>query len=569
MEIIQRLKQKRKEIAVREGKELFMILSNATIDEMARVLPQNKEELLAVKGWGEKKLQKYGDEFLKVLHGEKNSLAEGTNNLEMFAASLTNEQPSLFQTRRISLKNPLKEKNVSVVAQKQISEKIAVSEQGIVSVSEFLGNVNLTLSTLGLVKIKGEIDDVGLRTGYAFFELKDSLGGFTSEASLGCFVGWRCFDAVKHLLESGMEVVISGYPKIYLKNGSFRLEVTDIEPVGEGALQKAFEALKRKLEDKGYFDQARKRPIPQFIRKIGLITSMSGAAVIDFQKNLGPCGFQVQYMDVRVEGDSAEENIVQAIRSFNEQKTDFDVLVLIRGGGNLQSLKAFNSEKVADALYYSRIPVITGIGHERDETIAGFVSDLNCSTPTAVANFLHTQQETLQNNLEVLSVNLVRTLVGRFDQNKSELEHQVHYLVLGVERMLHIHHAQINSLYEKLRYSLQKIFIGFQTIEKSFIQSSNGIQIKISEHNFQNKILSEKLVHTYTQKMQTLKQNMTLLSEKITCLNPEAVLQRGYSIAYDKNGRVLRRASDAKTGETISVRLFEGKITTEIKTIEK
>ncbi len=312
-DLIQKLKQKRKDIATREGKELFMILSNATIDEMAESLPKNKQELLAVKGWGEKKLEKYGDEFLKVLHGEEILFSEGAN-----------EQPSLFQTRRISLKNPLKEKQVSAVAQKQIPEETAVSEQGIVSVSEFLGNINITLATLGLVKIKGEIADVSMRTSYAFFEIKDSIGGFQSEASLGCFVGWRSFEEVNHLLQNGMEVIISGYPKIYPKNGSFRLEVTNIEPVGEGALQKAFEALKLKLEQKGYFDQARKRPMPPFIRKIGLITSMSGAALVDFQKNLGSYGFFVQYLDVRVEGDSAEENIVQAIRSFSEQKENVD-----------------------------------------------------------------------------------------------------------------------------------------------------------------------------------------------------------------------------------------------------
>lgn len=565
--MIQKLKQKRKEIALKEGKELFMILSNATIEEMARVLPQNKEELLEIKGWGEKKLQKYGDEFLKVLHTEESSLAQGVNNLEMFAASLTSEQPSLFQTRRISLKNPLKEKDVSAVAQKQISEEIVVSQQGIVSVSEFLGNVNLTLSTLGLVKIKGEIDDVGLRTSYAFFELKDSLGGFQSEASLGCFVGWRSFEEVKHLLENGMEVIVSGYPKIYLKNGSFRLEVTSIEPVGEGALQKAFEALKLKLEQKGYFDPARKRLIPTFIRKIGLITSMSGAAVIDFQKNLGNCGFVVDCLDVRVEGDQAEENIVRAIRLFNEQKTDFDALVLIRGGGSLQSLKAFNGEKIADAIYYSRIPVITGIGHEKDETIAGFTADLNCSTPTAVANFLHSQFVLLQNNLQTFTFNLVKSLNGKFAQKAQEVSHQSYYLVSATEKQIHQKNIPIDSLQEKLAFGLQKIFFGFKTLEKKFLQSAMNIQTKISQNKYQIQMETQEISHVFLQKIQRSKDQMNLLSEKVSCLNPNSILKRGYSITYNTNGQVVKQISQLQIDDELSVRLSDGILSTQIKKI--
>jgi len=531
------------------------------------VMPKTKEEIILIKGWGEKKIQKYGDEFLQIWNAGGATVPAETN-LEMFVVNTNDEQPSLFQTRRISLANPTKPE-VGAIQKKEsvIPEPVHQEITGAVSVSEFLGNINSTLSTLGLVKIKGEIADVGLRTGYAFFELKDSIGGFTSEASLGCFVGWRCFEQVKHLLESGMEVIISGYPKIYLKNGSFRLEVTDVEPVGEVALQKAFEALKRELEEKGYFDEARKRAIPQFIRKIGLITSMSGAAVIDFQKNLGPCGFQVECLDVRVEGDSAEDTIVLAIKAFNEQKSEFDALVLIRGGGSLQSLKAFNSEKIADAIYYSRIPVITGIGHERDETIAGFTADLNCSTPTAVANFLRTQHELLQSNLQMLAVDLVRSLDGKFEQNKLEIFHQSHYLLSSTERIFHVHHVQIDSLHEKLRYGLQRVFVGFQSIEKMFAQSVMNIQTKIARQHFQRKMQSQQLINIYAHKIQKIQQNVNLLSEKISCLNPDDVLKRGYSIAYDKTGHVLKKSIGIQMGEEITLRFSDGKVFTEVKKI--
>jgi len=420
------------------------------------------------------------------------------------------------------------------------------------------------LAELGQAKIKGEIDEVQIRNGYAFFTLKESIGGFRSEASLGCFVSWKALDILNHLLQNGMEVVISGYPKIYLKNGSFRLEVIDIEPVGEGALQKAFEALKRKLEEKGYFDQARKRPISAFIRTIGLITSMTGAVIEDFKKNIGSCGFLVDCLDVRVEGDLAEGNIVRAIRYFNDYKSPCDVLVVIRGGGSLQSLKAFNSEAVADALYYSRIPVITGIGHDKDESIAGFTSDLNCSTPTAVANFLRTGHETLQTTLVDLGKDLVQTMHGKFSEKKVEVHHIAKYLSSAAEKIFREEQIRINTLHEQLRYGLQKIFIGFQNKEKLLVQASHKLSSKISENIFQTKMQEEKIIHLYRQKLQYTKQNIDFIQEKIRGMNPEAILRRGYSIVYDTHGKIVKTLDQIQLGDSLSVRLCEGKVDTTV-----
>lgn len=304
------------------------------------------------------------------------------------------------------------------------------------SVAEFLGNVNLLFSEMGMVKIKGEICNISLRSSYGFFSIKESTAGAKSDAMVGCFLGWKHMSRVQHLLQNGMEVVISGVPNIYVPNGSFRIDIANIEPVGEGALQKAFEALKLKLSQKGYFDAERKRTIPDFVKHVGLITSMSGAAVIDFQKNLEPQGLCVEYMDVRVEGDSAEDSIVRGIKKFNEMRPQLGALVLIRGGGSYESLKAFNSEAVADAIYFSRIPVITGIGHERDDTIADFVADVRCSTPTAVAAFLQTQREKLLLQLNNLESELVYSFDGVFDEQKLILNHETQKLVRNFEMVL-------------------------------------------------------------------------------------------------------------------------------------
>ena len=187
-EVIQKLKNKRKEIGAREGKELFMILSNATIDAMAAAMPKSKEELIQVKGWGEKKIKMYGDAFLEVLRGAP------------VQASLIDEVESTGP-KRIAIQ-------IGAEVAPVVKEPIAVQEEvpekqdTILSVSEFLLNINVTLAELGQAKIKGEIDEVQIRNGYAFFTLKESIGGFRSEASLGCFVSWKALDIFNHLLQN-------------------------------------------------------------------------------------------------------------------------------------------------------------------------------------------------------------------------------------------------------------------------------------------------------------------------------------------------------------------------------
>ncbi len=563
--LIQNLKNKRKEIALREGKELFMILSNATIDAMADALPQTKEELIQIKGWGEKKIKMYGEAFLEIL-----KMSSDQANVSDDAGQKRPKRIAIQIGQEVAVSS---NKNLSAELENadehNVIEKVSEIQISIVSVSEFLQSINLEFAKIGLVKIKGEIDDVQIRSGYSFFTLKESIGGFSSEGVLACFVSWKHFETLQHLLQNGMEVVVSGYPRIYLKNGSFHLEVSNIEPIGEGALQKAFEALKRKLTEKGYFDLSRKRPIPDFIRKIGLVTSMNGAVIEDFKKNIGSCGFLVECLDVRVEGDFSEENIIRAIRYFNDYKSDCDVLVLIRGGGSLQSLKSFNSESVADAIYFSRIPIITGIGHEKDETIAGLVSDLNCSTPTAVANFLKAQYETLQMSLETHSRNLVQSLNGRFSENKNALEYDSNYLVIAFEKLLRSQNVHVNTLYEKLRYGFQNIFISFQNFEKIFVQSVAELQSKIFKSGFQVEMQQEKIVNLYLQKIQVQKQSLDLLQEKLSGLNPEAILKRGYSLTFDQNGKIIKDAEKLLPGESITSQFFKGSTVSEIKKIKQ
>lgn len=390
------------------------------------------------------------------------------------------------------------------------------------SVGEFLELINNTISQIGIVRVQGEISGVSLRDKYAFFSLKDTKAG---EYIVECFIGWYKYSLFKHLLEDGLEVVVSGFPGVY-KTGRFRIEVEHIEPKGEGALLKAFEVLKKKLAMKGFFDEERKRSLPELIQKIGLITSEAGAAITDFRKNLGEYGFKVYLHNVFVEGDYAEGTIIKAIEWFNRNRPDMDVLVLIRGGGSLESLKAFNSEKVADAVVTSRLPIITGIGHEKDETIAGYIADRNFSTPTAAAVFIRNQRE---------------NLIAAMD----------------------IHARDIVSLVQNIFES------GKQVLDNYFLRLAERHQSIIREQYFRIDALAQKCFNSLERQYSLAQKRMEVAEAAIISLNPETVLERGYSITYRaKNKRVLKQAEDTEPGEEILTKLSKGTIVSEVRKTE-
>lgn len=439
------------------------------------------------------------------------------------------------------------------------------SQSDILTVSEFLHNLNLTFSEIGLVKIKGEIEDISLRGNYAFFDLKESAGGMAVEACVNCFAGWKVLDKVQHLLQSGMEVVISGHPRIYVKNGKFSIDIVHIEPVGEGALQKAFEALKEKLANKGYFDEERKRPIPEFTQHLGLVTSMSGAAVIDFKRNLASYGFTVECIDVRVEGEYAEESIVKAIKTFNEKRPHFDALILMRGGGSLESLKAFNSEKIADAIYFSRIPVIVGIGHEKDETIADYVADLRCSTPTAVATFLTTQREALIQKVETLISELIYSTDSVFQNANVEVSHVQESVIRNFEYLLQTLETKIATSETQLQSGLHSIFNLFHSLELKLENAATQIDYKFRLHKQAVGLLQQKLTMSF---QDLFDHNETLVQgyqKQIDSLNPEAILERGYSIVTDEKGKILRSSKGLKTEDVVKIRLSDGEVKAEVQ----
>lgn len=527
-EILEKLKLKRKEIAEREGKKLFMIFHNAVLERTAEALPKTKEDLANIKGWGKGKIEKYGDDILAI-----------TRLLTCLPAKQTGK----------------------IVAEKEI----AASNDKIFSVQEFIFFINSQFSSFGMVRVRGEITEINLHpNGYCFFTIKDAQ---TKEHSINCYIGRWNVARFSHLLEAGMEVVVSANPLLY-KNGRFSLTVNNIEPFGKGALKKAFEALKKKLAAKGYFDESRKRPLPAFIQTIGLMTSETGDAIHDFRKNLGNYGFRIELLDVRVEGDYAEESICSAIKWFNKNKPEIDVLVLIRGGGDLENLKAFNSENVAESIVLSRLPVITGIGHEKNETVADYVADRNFSTPTAAAVFIRTQRENLIAQVGKYADNLVLMIKEIIIARKGYISEKSGELKVVFARVLERYRFILSKTAEKMSVGLIRIFREFKALEQKFIRFFYRYETAVRKQLHILEIIFQKCFNLTEKKFNLAEARLKTAEAALLSLNPEAVLKRGFSIAYNADKKVIKESKEVGVGEKIFIKPHKGEIASLVEEVK-
>ncbi|MBQ3271160.1 exodeoxyribonuclease VII large subunit [Candidatus Saccharibacteria bacterium] len=277
------------------------------------------------------------------------------------------------------------------------------------SVSEFLAVVNQTLEyAYSSVVIEGEVSGFKINQGkWVFFDLKDE------ESSISCFLP---LFSLRMELADGMKIVVRGEPKV-TKWGKFSLTVRQMMPVGEGSIKKNFELLKKKLTAEGLFDPAKKRGIPEDLTKIGVISSTQAAGYADFCKiiNARWGGLEIQTAHTQVQGMAAADQIIRALKYFNE-KAEVDIIAIMRGGGSADDLSVFNDEALVRAIAASRIPVITGIGHEVDESLADLAADIRASTPSNVAEMLTPDKRTVAKNVQEsvskLSNKIVQSITG-------------------------------------------------------------------------------------------------------------------------------------------------------------
>lgn len=378
------------------------------------------------------------------------------------------------------------------------------------SVAEYLKLVNDTLRFIPCdqVVVEGEVSDYRVaQDKWVSFDLKDE----TVQAVLKCFMTtWQ----LKTPIEDGMRVQVKGNPKVYERFGTFKLNVESLEPVGEGALRRAYELLKHKLEFEGLFNVSRKRELPRFPKRIGLITSRDAAAYGDFLRILNNRwgGVRVFFRHVHVQGRQAVSDILEALDAFAALETleRPDVIVLTRGGGGLEDLHAFNDEAVARAVYASKIPVVVAVGHERDESLCDFVADVRASTPSNAAERVVPSRGDVSYEIESLTRHIESCLNDSIQDRAFVLERATNLIGFILER-------------QKQRLALFK--------EGFLLRASTWLP--------------------------RVREGLEGFERVLRQIDPKRVLSRGYSLVTT-HGHVVRDASSLEVGSEITVQFAAG-----------
>lgn len=435
-----------------------------------------------------------------------------------------------------------------------------LTQEKIYSVSELTQEIRALLEgKFDYIWVEGEVSNFRVpASGHFYFTLKDP----NAQIRAVMFRGQN--QLLKFLPEDGLQVICSGRVSVYEPRGEYQVVVELMEPKGMGALQLAFEQLKERLEKEGLFDPAHKKPIPFFPQRIGIVTSPTGAAIRDILKVIHRRFANVHLLinPVRVQGVGAGKEIARAIKEFNQLK-DIDLLIVGRGGGSLEDLWAFNEEVVARAIYDSRIPIISAVGHEVDFTIADFVADLRAPTPSAAAELAVRDKEELRLNIEALQERQDRAIRRGLEVLRSQLD--LYLRVLGDPRIrLRDCHQRIDELWSRLSYTVSQLLLRKQhsvaKLEKEVQLLSPLSQIEGWRNSLSQfrKALGSAIIYY----LKLNRQRLSVRLEKLNSLSPLAILKRGYSITRKElSGEIIKDAKQVGPKERLRVKLYKGELT--------
>jgi exodeoxyribonuclease VII large subunit len=414
------------------------------------------------------------------------------------------------------------------------------------------------------ILVQGEISNCReAQSGHIYFTLKDD------RAQVRCVFFKQQQRGIKFRPEDGLQMTVRGSLSVYETRGEYQIYVENLEPIGLGALQLAFEQLKKRLEAEGLFDPARKKPLPMLPNHIGIITSPRGAAVRDVVRILTRRfpNVHLTVYPVRVQGEGSAEEIVNALKFFNAKKL-VDVLILTRGGGSMEDLWAFNEEIVARAIFASEIPVISGVGHETDFTIADFVANVRASTPSAAAELVVQTRREFDKHI----ADLRETLAGLIRYRLLEFSRRVHELSArrGFRRPLDLLRQQRQRADEMT----SRLALGLRARLEQSRKRFTAAQLRIASFDFRMKIAAfrlrlEKRTAELGVRIERLLRKKRDRLEKLTLQlqerSPLRVLERGYAIATDAAGNLLRSTENVALGDTVAIQLHRGRLTTEVK----
>ena len=438
----------------------------------------------------------------------------------------------------------------------------------ILTVAELTRAIRSTLETkFGAVWVQGEISNYKLHpSGHQYFTLRDA------RAQIACVIFRNTMAPLRQPLVDGAQVQLYGNVSVFEARGQYQLSVQILQPRGLGLLQAKFEALKRKLEAEGLFDPARKRVLPKFPRRIGIVTSASGAAIRDLLNVLQRRApwLQILINPVRVQGTGAAEEIAVAIRELatpNENWLPLDLIVVARGGGSMEDLWAFNEEIVARTIVDVGVPIVSAIGHEIDFTICDFVADLRAPTPSAAAELVVPDIIDLRRRVDVLAGSLDKCL-------RNFLAHQQTRLRFLSERTL------ARELLKRMRDAQQQLDLArewlhrhvahkiddsrrrFAHIASALQARSPAREVTIKRSHFAD--LQRRFATLPPRFLADAKQRFDRMEGILRVLGPDATLRRGYSITTDKNGKVVRSIVRLKRGIRLHTRVTDGDIESEV-----
>lgn len=411
--------------------------------------------------------------------------------------------------------------------------------------------------------VEGEISNLSRpASGHIYFTLKDA------QAQIRCAMFRNRLNHIRFRPENGAQVQIRGSVSLYEARGDYQLIAEHMEAGGEGALQHAFEQLKKRLEQEGLFDPATKQPIPTLPRRIGVITSPSGAAIHDILSVLQRRfpSLPITIYPSAVQGEGAAGEIIHALQLAQQQKR-CELLILARGGGSIEDLWSFNEESVARAIYHCTLPVISAVGHETDFTIADFVADQRAPTPSAAAESISPDHEQWSEG--------VRQLAQRLQRAKQQILRQHTARLLNLEKRLRHPGERIQQFMQRLDKSEQRLQRAQQQILQRKVDQLQRMQLSLQHHAPEQKIaaLQQRLQSSSRQLKQAIQHQLQHhgdrlagMAQTLDALSPLATLSRGYSITLNAQQQAITDAAQLSQGEQIETRLQRGRVISQVVT---
>ena len=439
----------------------------------------------------------------------------------------------------------------------QLNLSLRGHRTGLISVSDLVRMVRDTLDAgLGEGWVVGEISNARLApSSHLYFTLKDS------RSAINVVMFKSAFQRMRFKVVDGMEVIVRGRVQVFEQRGALQLYAEEMEPRGVGALQVAFEQLKRRLELEGLFDRARKRAMPFMPRRIGIVTAHGGAGLRDMLRILFDRfpSVQVIFRPAKVQGDGSAQEIADAIADLNRDGRA-EVLIVGRGGGSLEDLWAFNEEVVARAIFRSLIPVISAVGHEVDYTIADFVADLRAPTPTAAAQMVVPSLVELKERVEALGASLAsvmdRELSGRresVDDLAERIRHPGAIVAEARERVAGLDAELSDAVSSRIadgRRSVRELRLRLRSPD-AYVRD---LRLRTGQ-------LRNNLIHGVTSALEARRRRLGLEAGRLDALSPLKVLDRGYAVVINKtNLRAVLDAATVKFDDELEIRLAKGRL---------